>query len=338
MGLKNNLQLTTPIFIIGSPRSGTTLLRLMISSHSNVTIPHEYTLVENVIEYFNSEQISQKEVLKFIEHQYTLPHFIDWKIDKNNLLGKFKNESYSQREIIDLVYKSYLETHTPEKHIWGDKNINSLSYISEIFKLFPATKFIHIVRDGRDVAVSLQSRKWQFYSFRGKHNFFIKHCKGAINTWITALDIIQNAFKMLPESAFCTIRYEDLIDDPEKTLKSVCQKVGLEFEENMLDYYKIEKKNNTISSKRLKGTHENILKPVLSGNKQKYLSFYAKNDLKYIESLAYKKLQEFDYRVEEDSQGTSYLSRFKRDVLYSLQFFLNKILYAVKSTVKKIIK
>lgn len=337
MGLKDNLQANGPIFIIGSPRSGTTLLRLMISSHSKVTIPHEYTLVENVIEHFNLERNPQIKVFKFIDKQYTLTHFLDWRIDKKYLINKFKNDFYSQREIINIFYSVYLETHTPEKSIWGDKNINSLSYISEIYHLFPAAKFIHIVRDGRDVAASLQSRKWMFYSFRGKHNFFIKHCKGAIDTWIAALDITHDAFKMLPESAYCTIRYEDLIVDPEKTLKSICQSVNLEFEEDMLDYYKNEKEKSTISLKRLKGNHDNILKPVLSGNKQKYLSFYKKNDLKYIESRALKKLKQYDYEVEYASQSASFFTLLKIDVIYSILFLFNKILYALKSTIKKII-
>jgi hypothetical protein len=290
-----------------------------------------------VIIFFVNDVIVKDEILLFIQNQYKLRHFIDWNIPKELLINSFGDATYTKAQVIDVFYQCYLKTHTPEKEIWGDKNINTLSYISEIMNLFPQTKFIHIVRDGRDVAASLQSRVWKFYSFIETKGFYLGHFKGAIDTWKTAIDIIENEIEKYPESLLITVKYEDLIQDPETTLNAICNHIGIAYDTDMLLYYNNEKKQKTISNRRLKGTHENILKPLIKDNSKKFLNFYSKKQLAYIEFSAQKQLLKNGYRLEA-SRSISIFYRFKVYVFYCFGYAVNICLHRVKQFMKNAIK
>ena len=197
MELKNSR--SRPIFILGSPRSGTTLLRVLLSAHSKITIPHEYTLVENVITAFKNDQLSHKSVVSFLERQYEISHFIDWDLDKKQLLEYFDKSIYSRRDLVENIYRCYLETWSSKDARWGDKNISALAYIEPIVDMFPEAKFIHIIRDGRDVASSLMKRKWNFYTFPKRKPHYINHIIGAMKTWNEALEILNSSKHHIPE-------------------------------------------------------------------------------------------------------------------------------------------
>jgi len=323
-----------PIFIIGAPRSGTTLLRLILSAHSTISIPHEFTLVENVLSFFKKEVITQKRALEFIEEQYKMPHFLDWDIDRVLLISKLTEKNYSKSQLIDIFYTTYIEVHTPNKITWGDKNINSLSFIPSIVSLFPEARFIHIIRDGRDVAASLQSRKWQFYTLGSSKTFFIKHFRGAMLTWISALESIENAFKGVPKAQHITIRYEDLIEDTEYSIKRLCEFLNIHFEDGMLHYYKNEQNKPTISDKRLKGTHENTTKPILTKNKAKYLKFYSDYELAYIEHIGRKSLEGNFYSLKHKPDSLKPFHLRISQISYSLKFKFYWSLYKLKQLIK----
>ena len=337
MVLKDSIMKSIPIFIIGAPRSGTTLLRLILSAHSTISIPHEFTLVENVISYFKEEVITQKRVLQFLSEQYKISHFLDWQIDRTLLTSKVTQSTYTQSEIIDLIYRTYIEVHSPTKTTWGDKNINSLTFIPAIVSLFPEARFIHIVRDGRDVAASLQSRRWKFYTLGGSTTFFIKHFRGAMLTWVSAINTIKKSLEVVPKSSQITIKYEDLIGETERSIMQLCEFLKIDFEEGILHYYDKEEKKPTISKKRLKGTHENTTKPILADNKAKYLNFYSKYQIACIEKIGRLQLQSNSYALESELSSSKPIFLGLTKLSYHLKFAFYWSLYRLKQSFKRLI-
>lgn len=333
MELKNS---TSPIFILGSPRSGTTLLRVLLSSHSNISIPHEFTLIENVIKVFANNLVSKKDVIKFIKQQYNYSHFRDWKLEEELLINSFQKKSkYKPEEIIETFYLNYLNEWNSNAKRWGDKNIGSLSYIKEIVTLFPNAKFIHIIRDARDVSTSLLERNWMFYKFPKYQKRCINNIIGAAETWNLGITIINDSKKYIRSENFLEIRYEDLLKDISLELKKICIFLEENFEESMLDYYQKEKEKKTISKNRLENNHENIYKPIQKDNLEKYKQKLSNKQIALIEKICKKNLKKYNYKL--DNILIKNLD-FKMSLIkYNILFNFHNLLYNFKGFVKRII-
>lgn len=337
MGSKNSFP-QPPIFILGAPRSGTTLLRVMLNSHSALVIPHEFPLVERVIDRFKTDRIPREDIEIFVNTQFQDQHFLDWKLSERDLMNQFGEALHSRADVVNAFYKSYMAKWSPDSTIWGDKNIGSIALIPEIFELFPEAKFVHIVRDGRDVAASLSKRGWLFYQFRNGRRHYIKNPIGGICTWLEALDYLQKDKNRLNDTQLLEIRYADLLDDPEHHLKQICSFLNIAYESEMLNYYQLEKNTASISPKRLKNTHENILKPVNKENKGSYTSTFSADQIAVMEYLAISRLNQYKYVI-----GTPIITlnndQFRWVLFkYKLKLMIVSIGYLIKSNIKRLIR
>jgi len=111
--------------------------------------------------------------------------------------------------------KSYFLEQTP----WYGQHLRSLN------ELFPDAKYIHLVRDGRDVAISFARTPW--WSADIMEN---------LRRWEREVSVIVNdATRFVGRDRMFLVRYEDLVRDPEQTLRGICCFLGVEFESAMLD-------------------------------------------------------------------------------------------------------
>ena len=242
-----------PIFIVGTQRSGTTLLRLILNAHSQIAIPEEATfLIPLLKKKFLHRKIEKDSLTALIRYLSLNAQFKLWNYDSRAFLSQLSQKNgISLRDLIDGLFSSYCDSRG--KKIWGDKTPSFFRKLDILSALFPDAKFIHIIRDGRDV----------FDSWRR-----MDPSKG--NAAVTALDWryklfrIEKSFTGIPESNKIIIRYEDLIDGPYTTIKAVCRMIGINYEDRMLDFYK--------TSHEYIGTHhsELIFKPIDRENKYKW--------------------------------------------------------------------
>jgi hypothetical protein len=199
-----------PFFIIGCPRSGTTLLQLLINSHPKIAIPPESHIFVRFSKIFeNYGDLNYKANLKlFVQDLLKDYHIRDWDlgVSVDDFCDQLKEKSL--RNVIALLLELYAQKDL--KIRWGDKTPQHMLHVREIKKIFPEAKFIHLIRDGRDVAVS-SSR-----IFVGPPSIY-----GIAHEWRKYIEIFDKFKKNLNHNEYLEVRYEDLVRNPEAELKKI---------------------------------------------------------------------------------------------------------------------
>lgn len=216
-----------PFFIVGVGRSGTTLIRLMLHSHSRLAIPYESHFITDYTqaadEYGDLRDVANlKRLVDEILAEELLEQW-DHDFDAQAILGVV-GEQPSMNGVFRAIYDQY--AHGKGKARWGDKS-DYLDRMGDINRLFPDVQFIHIIRDGRDVANSVMKMTW------GPHDLI-----EAAEWWDLHVRLGQAMGSMLPPERYLEVRYEDLVLQPEVELTRICEYLGEPFEEEMLEYYK----------------------------------------------------------------------------------------------------
>lgn len=219
-------------FILGNPRSGTTLLRLMLTAHTKIVVPPEAGFGVWLITQADSLQKYDHRL--FIEALAASKKIENWMLDYQALYDYLDaNRVNDLATAILSVYDFYALKHHKKGALIGDKNNFYIHHISTLAKLSPAAKYIHIVRDGRDVACSY--RELMAKNIVSNYAPILsRDIQQIANEWaLNNQDIIDG---LVGRDSLC-IRLEDLISAPQVTLKRVCGFLGLNFENNMMAYY-----------------------------------------------------------------------------------------------------
>ena len=253
-----------PIFVLGVGRSGTTLLALMLDAHSKIAIPHESHFM---IPYYNKKEsfgdlTQNKNKIKLLKSIFNEPYIREWdcqiSIDDMDLKSICNLEG-----AICQIYQLYAKHFN--KDIWGDKTPIYISDIPILNKMFPTARFIHIIRDGRDVALSIMRMWW------GANDFM-----SAIQYWKDTVYCARKMLNMLPNDRFIELKYEDLVANPKQELSRVVNFLGIEYEDTMLEYSK--KARTKVGQKRIHEHHVHLVeKPIRSQ------AFKWKNTLKPVD-------------------------------------------------------
>lgn len=212
-----------PFFIVGAQRSGTTMLRLMLNQHSRLCVPFESVFIPNFYyrlhEYSDlGEPANMESLLKAIAAD-------EW-VQKGKLIpdpAKVLDRcprDYSS--LIDAIFTAY--AHAQNKVRWGDKTPSYVLNIDMLWALFPGCRIIHLIRDGRDVSLSLAKLSW------GSRDII----RNATD-WRWKVMLGRKMGSMIVDN-YLEIRYEELVSEPSKTLEGVCNFLGERFELEMLNY------------------------------------------------------------------------------------------------------
>jgi hypothetical protein len=205
-------------FIVGIARSGTTLLRLQLDAHSQVAIPPEtgFGLIAGELARAGAAPEQLADRLTSLE---TWP---DFGLDDTGLRTLLATiEPWSVGAGLRAVYRSYAARHGKPR--WGDKTPVHYRYMDALAETLPEARFIHIIRDGRDVAASVGGL--HFAPGDGS-------IEAAAADWRDGIVHARRLGAGLPQ--YHEIRYEHLVADPERTLREVCGFLELEFEPGML--------------------------------------------------------------------------------------------------------
>jgi Sulfotransferase family len=206
-------------FIVGSARSGTTLLRIILNSHSDVAVPPESRFVVDL--YRDSGPVDIQSFLTELEaHQ----RFQAWSLPIDRVktcFGATKEPSYG--EAIEILYRCYATA--KGKSRYGDKTPRYIEHIPLLAELFPTAKFIHMVRDGRNVALSY-----------AEVPFGPKTVARAAALWSGRVQDGLDRGRPLGPARYLEMRYEDFVAQPHEKLRSICSFLQLDFQEAMLDY------------------------------------------------------------------------------------------------------
>jgi hypothetical protein len=235
----------TPVFILGNPRSGTSLLRLMISSHSKISIPPESGFLvwwyEKYKDWSKQDSSDEAKIDKYLADLKTSKKIETWNLDyvrmKNLILAE---QPANYAELSSLVYYSYSLIRNKNISIWGDKNNYYIAHLQELKEIYPNAFFIHIIRDGRDVACSYLNIAQLDSSSPYKPKLPYEIAQIA-HEWSGNNLKIRNFMEWLEPEKKLTVKYEDLIESPADHLQSVCKFLALPYEEAMMNFHNTEK-------------------------------------------------------------------------------------------------
>ena len=221
---------TAPFFVVGAQRSGTTLFRLMLNSHPQLAVPFE----SGFIPVFYKKLHEYGAISDVSERRRLLKDIADYpKVKKGDLLPD--PDAIAAREVAcyaDLtaeVFHAYAARHGKAR--WGDKTPFYITEIDVLHTLFPDCRIVHLVRDGRDVAVSLRGIGWGS-----------AHIPRVAEDWRWKTLLAHKVGGVLGDR-FLEVRYEDLIREPQNVLTRVCAFLGERFSPAMLDYHRDAEKN-----------------------------------------------------------------------------------------------
>ncbi len=237
----------SPVFIIGSPRSGTTLLGEFFETNSNCNYFLEVDIWSKKQEKPKGKRLvsAQYEILgytrKNLKAKIILHTLYLWALSllrKFNLLDS-QNESenghrLTEKDVTQEMIKR-AKSYQGEKQLVVKNPTNSLR-IPFIKKIFPDAKFVHILRDGKDVTSSMMNGPTKFawaYIRPPGWKYWKKHSSGPVRCawqWMATISIIYSDRKKIPPQDFIEIQYEDLLANPEKTMRLLFEKLEIPFE------------------------------------------------------------------------------------------------------------
>lgn len=208
-------------FVVGVTRSGTTLLRLMLDSHPELTIPPETHFLPTIIKRAGRENPKPKYIHRtFVEQR----RWNDFNLDSRELSKRLRRlEPLDATSALRCFYDLYAEGQGKTR--WGDKTPGYQVRMRRIAKTLPEARFVHVIRDGRDVVLSQWSK-----SDRPTPT------EDAAKRWQQRVRLARNLASKMPE-VYMELRYEDLIDDPERELRRICDFISLDFRDEMLRYH-----------------------------------------------------------------------------------------------------
>jgi hypothetical protein len=207
-------------FVVGVGRSGTTLLRLMLDAHPELVISPETPWLEKLIQQVEADATDIVGIKKIL---LAAPNWGDMKISEaqlDPLLARARGPDF-----IRGLYHLYAEV-TPEKSQArvGDKTPTHALAMINIARILPEAHFIHIIRDGRDVAISHRD----LWFGPGTDP------EAAAHFWVGRIQDTRRQAQSLPH--YLEVRYEELILEPELTLRRIGEFIQLPFDPRQLTY------------------------------------------------------------------------------------------------------
>ena len=207
-------------FIVGVARSGTTLLRLMLDAHPDLAIPPETHFIPKVVKACEESGDPHERVFDLLTTHRRWP---DYRLDADELRGRLDRiDPLSAGDALRAFYGLYAERQGKPR--WGDKSPSYVRRMRRVASALPEAHFVHLVRDGRDVALS-----------QVEVDFGPDEVTGAAKDWVDGIGKARRQARRLRH--YMELRYEDLVADPEGALRRVCEFVELPWDSAMLDYH-----------------------------------------------------------------------------------------------------
>lgn len=271
------------IIIIGTQRSGSNLLRLMLNQHSQIAAPHPPHIMQTfmpLLPKYGDLSVAKNFVqLATDVCDFVMLNPVQWNVKYNVAEVASKVTSPTLVGIYEVIYQTYAAVW--QKTFWCSKSMANLYFIPQIEAAGVHPFYIHLIRDGRDVAASFRK------TIVGE-----KHCYHIAKQWKADQDVAEeNCHKFAP-GRYIPVMYENLIRDPENALRILLHHMGLQFEAPMLQYHQTNEAQKTAEAGKM---WDNVRKPVMVTNSNKFLSQLSEEDVLIFESVAGDVLERHGY-------------------------------------------
>ncbi|MGH8596755.1 MAG: sulfotransferase family protein [Gammaproteobacteria bacterium] len=290
-----------PLFILGSQRSGTTMLRLMVNNHPEIAVPHESAFITEMFDRLHefgdlAEYANRHKLLQAIEAT-TLVQRGGHIRDREQILQR---PISSYPEFVAAIFEQYALA--LGKRRWADKTPFYTDKIDTLCRLFPRAQFVHLVRDGRDVALSQRQISW-----------LPSRVHQIAEEWRWKTTICHKVGSSLAPDRYLLLHFEELVGDPQRCLRTLCDFINVEFAPQMLDYHQTAA---TVVPQESLQWHRNSVKAPMQEKVGEWKRRMPKSDRTIFEQIAGDALSTFGY--EREHLRSSWVSRAKNLYNYAL--------------------
>jgi hypothetical protein len=274
---------TPPFFVVGAARSGTTLIRVMLDRHPGVAIPPESHFIPRLFEqrrrYGEGGRIQRAN--DFLRDLAADGRFRSWELPIESVREQLAAvEGPTFADGIAAAFSAYAKAQGKPR--WGDKTPKYVDVIPLLAGLFPEARFVHVIRDGRDVALSVLDME-RLHA----------HAATPARVWARQIKMGRAAGRSLGPTRYLELRYEDLLEDPDARLRELCTFLGVSFEPGMLDH--ADRALDRIP-KRQQGMHKRLALPPTKGLRD-WRSQMKASELAEFEAIAGAELEATGYTL-----------------------------------------
>lgn len=273
------------IFIIGEQRSGSNLLRLILSKHPTIAAPHPPHILPRFMPllslYGNLDEEEHFSVL--IEDVCTLVERnpISWnvKFDRKKVQKACKENTLIA--IFDVIMQQYSQEQ--KKDHWVCKSLQNVEFAKELEAFYQKPIYIYLHRDPRDVVLSFKKAV-----VGEKHPYF------SAKRWTNLQHKCLKLKETIPPNRFFEISYQQLTQQSEKYVQKMCDFLDLNYSEDMLLFYEQKEAKKAAEASSL---WENLKNPILKENTQKYKNQLSNEEILIVEKIAQKEMNTLGYQL-----------------------------------------
>jgi hypothetical protein len=217
---------SSPLILLGVSRSGTTLLRVILDGSPGIAIPDESFFVPLLARRHRGTIDADR----FVDDVARIPTVREWGVSAADVASRLR-PGMPTGDAIATIYEAYAAR--VGKPRWGDKTPMYMRHLGLLEQLFPDAQYVHLVRDGRDAALSFLQLPEGTFTRTWAHP---ETPAQFACLWRKEVRDARALGERVGAARYLEVRYEELVAGPEAALRSICAFAELPFEAAMLDY------------------------------------------------------------------------------------------------------
>ena len=290
-----NYKNLVPVQIIGTQRSGSNLLRLMLNQIKEIFAPHPphilttfFPLLEKYGTLSDDSNFRQlaTDICEFVKL-----NAVPW---NNGILDpEFIISQCGERSLLEIYRKIYeANALHKKKPVWINKSMQNVYYLEHFEKSGFLPLLIHLVRDGRDVSLSFKR------TIVGE-----KHIYQLAHQWRKDQEMADYYVNKYGPARAIRVRYEDLLNEPANEIRKICAFLKVPYTDRVFNYYNSDESWLAAKSGEM---WVNLIKPIIRNNYNKYRSGLDRSEIEIFEAIAAHLLKDYGYRTETNLNGMNF--------------------------------
>jgi hypothetical protein len=282
-----------PIFVFGSPRSGTSLVSRILNAHPDIGVPYESLIYSTFYPIRSAYGALSHSVNadRLIRHILRWGPMTEWqpRVEVDDVRKRLDRRDF--HGVFEAIMRAWSENQGKSR--WGEKSPWHAFYWQAIREGFPDACVIHVVRDVRDATMSWRRAR------QGPRNPYV-----LARRWAAYIETMKHVRESVPADRYIELRYERLVADPESIVRELCEFLAEPYAASMLRFYEDDSPYPTDETNRI-----NLNRPVLAGNAGKWREGLSARHIRCIEAAAAPQMRELGYAVASSNPRLGLVER-----------------------------
>jgi hypothetical protein len=245
---KNSIQMNDPIFIVGSSRSGTTLVSRILKKHPEIHILNETHFIYEFDRFIkNNALLSDDKIWKIVNLMLTIQKkdyyrkndYEEYPEAAKEIISEFQRQKQRNFATLNKIFFKF-EAKRHGKKRAGDQTPRHIFCMHQLLKMYPDAKFVQMVRHPCAVLLSQKNKwkaglHWQIPKFEVLRTFFNYHPVTISILWKKSVESGLEAQQIIAERSLKTIIFENLVEKPRKEIMELCDFLQIDFFPDMIN-------------------------------------------------------------------------------------------------------